>query len=56
MADDGKARNGDEEFRYRGRVARRSILGWSMAGAGALGATLLAPWPWRAAFGQAKRK
>ena len=51
MADDDKARNGDEKFRYRGRIPRRRMLGWS---AGALGATVLAPRPWRAAFGQAK--
>ena len=51
MADDDKARNGDEKFRYHGRIPRRRMLGWS---AGALGATVLAPRPWRAAFGQAK--
>jgi branched-chain amino acid transport system substrate-binding protein len=51
MADDDKTRNADEQFRYRGRIPRRRMLGWS---AGALGATVLAPASWRAAFGQAK--
>src|SRR5258708_35025856 len=35
----------------RGGVTRRRMLGWSAAG---VGATLLAPSPWRAAFGVAK--
>ena len=36
------------------RVTRRRILGWGSAGAGVIGATLLAPAPWRAAFGETK--
>src|SRR5437763_15492231 len=40
-----------EEFWYSGKVTRRRLVGW---GAGALGATMLVPAPWRAAFGQAK--
>ncbi|MGH7125368.1 MAG: ABC transporter substrate-binding protein, partial [Stellaceae bacterium] len=40
----------------RGRrpVTRRRVLGWGSASAGVIGATLLAPAPWRAAFGDAK--
>ena len=37
----------------RGAVTRRRVLGWGSAGA-AIGTTLLAPAPWRAAFGDAK--
>jgi branched-chain amino acid transport system substrate-binding protein len=36
---------------YKGKVTRRRLVGW---GAGTLGATILLPAPWRAAFGQAK--
>src|SRR5580700_2285880 len=36
---------------YRGKVTRRSVVGW---GAGAIGAAMLVPAPWRAAFGAAK--
>src|SRR5262245_66165762 len=39
------------EFWYRGKVTRRRLVGY---GAGALGATMLVPAPWLAAFGQAK--
>jgi branched-chain amino acid transport system substrate-binding protein len=42
-----------EEFWYRGKVTRRRLIGYGTA-AGALGATMLAPAPWQAAFGQAK--
>src|SRR5213078_4357513 len=38
-------------FWYRGEVTRRRLIGY---GAGALGAAMLVPAPWRAAFGQAK--
>jgi branched-chain amino acid transport system substrate-binding protein len=38
-------------FRSEGTIERRRLLGW---GAGVLGATALAPAPWRAAFGQAR--
>src|SRR5438477_4587831 len=44
----------NEEFWYRGKVTRRRLVGWSAAGAGALGAMMLVPAPWRSAFGQAK--
>ncbi len=36
------------------RVTRRRLLGWGSAGAGVIGASLLAPAPWRAAFGETK--
>src|SRR5439155_25035780 len=39
---------------YRGKVTRRTVLGLGAAAAGALGAVLLEPPPWRAPFGQAK--
>ena len=39
-----------EEIWYRGKVTRRSIVGW---GGGAIGAMMLVPAPWRAAFGAA---
>jgi branched-chain amino acid transport system substrate-binding protein len=38
---------------YLGKVTRRRLIGYG-AKAGALGAALLVPAPWRAAFGQAK--
>ena len=38
----------------RRAVTRRRVLGWSSAGVGVVGATLLGPAPWRAAFGDAK--
>jgi len=42
---------GTEEFWYAGKVTRRRLVGY---GAGVLGAAMLVPAPWRAAFGQAK--
>src|SRR5712692_9477347 len=48
------AQDRGEEFWYRGKVTRRRLIGWSAAGAGALGATMLVPAPWQAAFGEAK--
>jgi branched-chain amino acid transport system substrate-binding protein len=41
------------EFWYRGKTTRRRVLGYGVS-AGALGATMLVPAPWRRAFGQAK--
>jgi branched-chain amino acid transport system substrate-binding protein len=49
MADDTR----DQDFWHRGRVTRRRVIGYG-ASAGALGATMLVPAPWQAAFGQAK--
>src|SRR5436305_1566697 len=36
------------------KVTRRRVLRWGSAGAGVIGAAMLGPAPWRAAFGQAK--
>jgi len=43
-----------EDFWYSGKVTRRRLLGLGVATAGALGASMLVPAPWRSAFGQAK--
>jgi branched-chain amino acid transport system substrate-binding protein len=43
-----------EDFWYSGKVTRRRLLGLGAATAGALGASMLVPAPWRGAFGQAK--
>ena len=40
-----------QDFWYRGKVTRRRVVGW---GGGAIGAMMLVPAPWRAAFGAAK--
>jgi branched-chain amino acid transport system substrate-binding protein len=39
---------------WSGKTTRRKFLGLSVTAAGALGATMLVPAPWREAFGQAK--
>jgi len=39
---------------WSGKTTRRKFLGLSAAAAGAMGATILVPAPWRQAFGQAK--
>jgi branched-chain amino acid transport system substrate-binding protein len=49
MVDDTR----DQDFWHRGKVTRRRVIGYG-ASAGALGATMLVPAPWQAAFGQAK--
>ncbi|MDE2229485.1 MAG: ABC transporter substrate-binding protein [Alphaproteobacteria bacterium] len=41
----------NEDFWYSGKVTRRRLVGW---GGGILGATMLVPAPWRAAFGAEK--
>jgi branched-chain amino acid transport system substrate-binding protein len=46
--------NDPQESWYRGKVTRRRWLGLSAAAAGAVGAGMLVPSPWRPAFGQAK--
>ncbi len=51
MTNDWTAQDDDQDFWHDGKVTRRRLIGW---GAGTLGATLLVPAPWRAAFGQAK--
>ena len=43
-----------EEFWYSGKTSRRRFLGFGVAAAGALGATVAVPAWWRQAFGQAK--
>jgi len=54
MAESWKDAEWAKDFWYRGKVTRRRLLGLGAASAGALGASLLVPPPWRAAFGQAK--
>src|SRR5262245_35405235 len=39
---------------WSGKTSRRRFLGFSAVAAGAVGATMLVPPPWREAFGQAK--
>ena len=51
MASNWNDSDGSNAFWYSGKVTRRRLVGW---GAGVLGATILVPAPWRAAFGQAK--
>jgi len=40
-----------EDIWYRGKVTRRTLVGW---GGGAIGAMMLVPEPWRSAFGAEK--
>ena len=40
-----------QDIWYSGKVTRRRVVGW---GGGAIGAMMLVPAPWRAAFGAAK--
>lgn len=56
MAEDWKDEPGakDEGFWYGGKVTRRRLLGFGATAAGALGASMLVPAPWREAFGQGK--
>jgi branched-chain amino acid transport system substrate-binding protein len=54
MSDKWKEEKWAQDFWYRGKVTRRRLIGYGAATAGALGATMLVPTPWRAAFGQAK--
>src|SRR6516165_12042002 len=53
MTDEAKTQDWSGAFWYRGKVTRRRLIGYGTA-AGALGATMLVPAPWQAAFGQAK--
>jgi hypothetical protein len=41
-----------QDFWYSGKTTRRTVVGWGVKAA-ALGATMLVPAPWQAAFGQA---
>jgi branched-chain amino acid transport system substrate-binding protein len=54
MTESWKNEEWAKDFWYRGKVTRRRLLGLSAATAGALGASMLVPAPWRSAFGQAK--
>ena len=54
MSENDKSKSWSEEFWHSGKVTRRRLLGWSATSAGAIGATMLVPAPWQAAFGQAK--
>jgi len=51
MTEKWKEEKWAEDIWYRGKVTRRRVVGW---GGGAIGAMMLAPAPWGAAFGQAK--
>ena len=48
MTEKWKQEKWAEDIWYRGKVTRRSIIGW---GGGAIGAMMLLPEPWREAFG-----
>jgi len=54
MTDRNNSHDHNEAFWHSGRVTRRRLVGWSAKAAGALGAMMLVPAPWRAAFGAAK--
>jgi len=51
MSEKWKEEKWAEDIWYRGKTTRRTIVGW---GGGAIGAMMLVPAPWRAAFGAAK--
>src|SRR5246500_4610938 len=54
MTDNNNRDDRDESFWYSGKLTRRRLIGWSAKAAGALGAMMLVPAPWRAAFGAEK--
>ena len=54
MTDNNNRDDRDATFWYSGKLTRRRLIGWSAKAAGALGAMMLVPAPWRTAFGQAK--
>ena len=54
MSDKWKTQEWAKDIWHNGKVTRRRLIGYGAATAGALGATMLVPAPWRAAFGQAK--
>src|SRR6266481_3064344 len=54
MSDEERTQDRIEESWHSGKVTRRRLVGYGAATAGALGATMLVPAPWQAAFGQAK--
>ncbi|MGB7257828.1 MAG: ABC transporter substrate-binding protein, partial [Pseudolabrys sp.] len=51
MSEKWKDEKWAEDIWYSGKTTRRTVIGW---GAGAIGATMLVPAPWREAFGAAK--
>jgi branched-chain amino acid transport system substrate-binding protein len=51
MTEKWKEQKWAEDIWYRGKLTRRRLVGW---GGGAIGAMMLVPAPWRAAFGAAK--
>ena len=51
MTEKWKEEKWAEDIWYSGKVTRRRLVGW---GGGAIGAMMLVPAPWRAAFGAAK--
>src|SRR5215831_4280112 len=51
MTEKWKEEKWAEDIWYRGKLTRRRLVGW---GGGAIGAMMLVPEPWRAAFGAAK--
>src|SRR5438132_7845917 len=53
MTDKDRIEDRVEESWYSGKTTRRQLIGYGAA-AGALGATMLVPAPWRAAFGAEK--
>src|SRR5262245_19339440 len=54
MAEHWQQESWAKDMWYSGKVTRRRLLGAGAAAAGALGAAMLVPAPWRDAFGQAK--
>ncbi len=51
MTEKWKQEDWAQDIWYRGKVSRRRVIGW---GGGAIGAVMLVPAPWRAAFGAEK--
>jgi len=54
MSGEWKEEKWAQESWYSGKVTRRRLVGYGAASAGALGASMLMPASWGAAFGQAK--
>jgi hypothetical protein len=54
MAEQWQDETWTKDLWWSGKTTRRTFLGMGAAAAGALGATILVPAPWREAFGQAK--
>src|SRR5499433_420072 len=54
MAEHWKDEAWAKDIWYSGKITRRRLLGVGATAAGALGAAILVPAPWREAFGQAK--